>query len=101
MTNVVYAIAQTRQSLDTETERRIQAGIEAVLEGRISVIIAHRLATIRRVDRILVIDRGRLVEEGTHAELLARRGAYHALYTAQFARERGRALIEGSERESA
>ena len=97
----IFVMDEATSSIDTETERRIQAGIEAVLEGRISVIIAHRLATIRRVDRILVIDRARLVEEGTHAELLARRGAYHALYTAQFARERGQALIEGSERESA
>ena len=102
----IFVMDEATSSLDTETERKIQDGIDRILEGRISVIIAHRLATIRRVDRILVIDKGRIVEAGSHAELLAAGGAYHHLYTAQFAKERGRALIEGTdladgERESA
>ena len=92
---------EATSSLDTETERQIQEGIDRILEGRISVIIAHRLATIRRVDRILVIDKGKIIEEGSHPELMARRGAYHSLYLSQFARERGAALIEESGRESA
>ena len=91
----IFLMDEATSSLDTETERKIQEGIEAILEGRISVIIAHRLATIRRVDRILVIDKGTIVEAGSHEQLLARRGHYHHLYTAQFARERGRAIIEG------
>lgn len=97
----IFVMDEATSSLDTETERRIQEGIDSILEGRISVIIAHRLSTIRRVDRILVIDRGKIVEEGSHAQLIARRGQYHALYTAQFAREEGRRLIEEDGRETA
>ena len=73
--------------VDTETERRIQKGIEAVLEGRISLIIAHRLSTIRAADRILFIDRGLVIEEENHAALLARQGAYAELYSRQFHRD--------------
>ena len=61
----ILVLDEATSSVDTETERRIQKGIEAVLEGRISLIIAHRLSTIRAADRILVIDRGRVIEEGT------------------------------------
>ena len=97
----IFVMDEATSSLDTETERKIQDGIDRILEGRISVIIAHRLATIRRVDRILVIEKGRILESGNHAQLLAKRGAYHHLYTAQFAKERGRTLIEESGKESA
>jgi ATP-binding cassette subfamily B protein len=97
----IFVMDEATSSLDTETERRIQAGIDAILAGRISVIIAHRLSTVRRVDRILVIDRGRIAEAGSHADLMARRGAYHRLYMAQFARERGREIIEETGRMTA
>ncbi len=97
----IFVMDEATSSLDTETERQIQEGIDRILEGRISVIIAHRLATIRRVDRILVIDKGKIIEEGSHLELMARKGAYHSLYLSQFAREQGAALIEESGRESA
>jgi ABC-type multidrug transport system fused ATPase/permease subunit len=70
--------------VDTETEQQIQAAIDVVLKGRISLVIAHRLSTIRAADRILVIDHGRIAEEGTHAELLCHDGAYAQLYTQQF-----------------
>ena len=70
--------------MDTETEKQIQAAIEVVVKGRISVVIAHRLSTIRAADRILVIDHGRIVEEGRHGELLRRQGAYARLYSQQF-----------------
>ena len=85
---------EATSSVDTETEGFIQAGIEAVLEGRIALVIAHRLSTIRRADAILLIDGGRIVERGTHEELIAGRGRYHALYTRQFERERS--LIPGT-----
>ena len=74
---------EATSSVDTETERNLQAAVRHVLEGRTSFVVAHRLSTIRGASRIVVIDRGRKIEEGTHGELLARRGAYHALYTEQ------------------
>lgn len=81
----IFVMDEATSSVDTETERQIQHGIEAVLEGRISVIIAHRLSTVRNADRILVIDRGHIVEVGSHEDLLAARGRYFQLYTRQFA----------------
>ena len=83
----ILVLDEATSSVDTETEQRIQKGIETVLKGRISLIIAHRLSTIRAADRILVIDQGRLVEQGPHSELLARRGAYSRLYAQQFRRD--------------
>ena len=83
----IFVMDEATSSLDVETERRIQRGIDTILRGRISVIIAHRLATVRRVDRILVIEGGRIIEQGTHEELLRREGSYHHLYRAQFARQ--------------
>jgi ATP-binding cassette subfamily B protein len=83
----IFVLDEATASVDTETEQRIQHGIEAVLEGRISFVIAHRLSTIRRADRILFIDGGRVVEDGTHRQLLVRHGRYHELYTTQFAAE--------------
>jgi len=74
---------EATSSVDTETEKRIQTALERVLEGRTSFVIAHRLSTIRSADRILVIEKGRIVEEGRHRALLARRGRYHDLYTQQ------------------
>ncbi len=79
---------EATSSIDTETEAKIQRGLERVLAGRTSFVIAHRLSTIRRADRILVIEHGAILEAGTHAELLAKRGRYHALYTQQSLRER-------------
>jgi len=68
-------------AVDTDTERRLQAGLRRVLAGRIGIVIAHRLATVREATRILVLERGRIVEQGNHQELLARRGHYFGLYT--------------------
>jgi ATP-binding cassette subfamily B protein len=79
---------EATSSVDTHTERAIQTAVERVLDNRISFVIAHRLSTIKSADRILVIDSGRIVEEGSHHDLLALRGRYHELYTNQFTHER-------------
>ena len=71
-------------NVDTATEAIIQDSLITLMEGRTSIIIAHRLSTIRHVDRIVVLHRGRVVETGTHAELLARRGVYFRLYELQY-----------------
>ena len=71
-------------NIDTETERLIQKGMEAVINGRTSLIIAHRLSTIQHADRILALAAGTLVEEGTHAELLKKQGLYYNLYQFQY-----------------
>jgi ATP-binding cassette subfamily B protein len=79
---------EATSSIDTLTEGLIQAGMERLMQGRTSFVIAHRLSTIKRADRILVIDAGRIIEMGTHAELLHQRGHYYDLYTRQFRREK-------------
>jgi ATP-binding cassette subfamily B protein len=89
----IFIMDEATSSVDTATERLIQGGIEEVLRDRIAFVIAHRLSTIRRADIILVIDGGRVVERGTHRELLARRGRYFDLYTNQYAVEREHELF--------
>lgn len=84
----ILVMDEATSSIDTETEKRIQSALERVLEGRTSFVIAHRLSTIRGADRILVIEHGRIVESGRHADLLARGGRYHTLYTQQSLREK-------------
>jgi ATP-binding cassette subfamily B protein len=74
-------------SIDSDTEARLQAALEAVMQGRTAIVIAHRLSTIRAVDRIVVFHRGRIVEAGSHDELLALDGVYARLYRHQFAQE--------------
>ena len=90
----ILVMDEATSSVDTEAERLIQAGVERVLKGRTSFVIAHRLSTIRSADRILVIDGGRIVEEGSHRELIARRGRYYELYTNQFTHEREEAILQ-------
>ena len=90
----IFILDEATSSIDTETERLIQEGIESVLQGRISFIIAHRLSTVRSADRILVIDQGRIVEQGSHEELIGLEGRYHQLYTSQFAREREEIVLQ-------
>jgi ATP-binding cassette, subfamily B, bacterial len=80
----IFVLDEATSSVDTETEKQIQAAIEVVLRGRISLVIAHRLSTVRAADRILVIDHGRIVEEGTHESLLRRQGVYARLHGRQF-----------------
>ena len=88
-----FVFDEATSSVDTESERLIQDAVQKVLEGRTSFIIAHRLSTIRSADRILVIDRGQIVEQGTHRELLALRGKYYHLYTSQFLEEEEQELL--------
>jgi len=83
----IFIMDEATSSVDTLTEALIQRGMEAIMRGRTSFVIAHRLSTIKRADRILVIEDGRIVEMGTHAELLRAGGHYYRLYTKQFRRE--------------
>jgi subfamily B ATP-binding cassette protein MsbA len=76
---------EATSSLDNESEKLVQEALDRLMENRTSFIIAHRLTTIQHADRIFVLDKGRLVEEGTHAELLVRKGLYHHLYTMKLA----------------
>jgi ATP-binding cassette subfamily B protein len=76
----ILLLDEATSAVDAVTEHRVQRALERLLEGRTSFVVAHRLSTIRRASIVLVMDRGRIIERGTHAELLARRGAYAALY---------------------
>ena len=99
----VLVLDEATSALDTESERHVQAALEALMRGRTTIVIAHRLSTVENADRIVVLDRGRIAETGTHRELLERGGIYDKLYRIQFAKDyadssAGKILSEGSER---
>jgi ATP-binding cassette subfamily B protein len=83
----IFIMDEATSSVDTLTEALIQQGMAALTDERTSFIIAHRLSTIKRADRILVIENGKILEMGTHAELLEDKGHYYKLYTEQFRRQ--------------
>ena len=83
----IFVLDEATSSVDTKTEQMIQQATKALMENTTSFVIAHRLSTIRQADLILVIDHGRIVEQGTHAQLLAMGGKYHALYTTQLSKQ--------------
>jgi ATP-binding cassette subfamily B protein len=80
----ILILDEATANIDTETEILVQDGIKKLMEGRTSIVIAHRLSTIRDCDKIFVLSHGKIVEEGTHEQLLLNRGYYHKLYTAQY-----------------
>jgi ATP-binding cassette subfamily B protein len=89
----IFIMDEATSSVDTETEQLIQSALQRMMTDRISFIIAHRLSTCRAADTILVIDGGKVVEQGSHVELIARRGRYYDLYTTQFTTEMAEEII--------
>ncbi len=81
----ILLLDEATASIDSYTERQIQIALKRLLEGRTALVIAHRLATIRGADRIIVLNQGRIVETGSHGELIAKRGLYHRLYSMNYA----------------
>ena len=79
----ILVLDEATSSVDIYTEYAIQRGLKSLLAGRTSIVVAHRLSTVVRADRIIVLENGKIVEEGTHSQLMAKRGKYHSLYSVQ------------------
>jgi subfamily B ATP-binding cassette protein MsbA len=80
----ILILDEATSALDNESERQVQASLETLMKGRTTLVIAHRLSTVQNADKIVVMDQGKVVEQGSHSELLASGGAYAALYQMQF-----------------
>ena len=80
----IFVLDEATSSVDTETEKLIQKAISHIMKGKTSFLIAHRLSTIREADLILAVQDGRIIEQGSHSELMKKKGYYYRLYTRQF-----------------
>ena len=89
----ILVLDEATASVDTITEQKIQAAIDTIIRGRTSIVIAHRLSTVKNADVILVVHHGKIVEQGKHAELMAKRGYYYRLYTRQYEDEATQTLL--------
>jgi ATP-binding cassette subfamily B protein len=89
----IFIMDEATSSVDTITEARIQKGILSMMEGRTSILIAHRLSTIKNCDRILVISKGKIIEDGSHHELMRKKGYYYNLYTRQLREQREKEIM--------
>ena len=89
----IFIMDEATSSVDTVTEARIQNGIFGIMEGRTSIIIAHRLSTIKHCDRIIVVCKGIIVEQGSHSELMKKKGYYYNLYTRQLREQREKEAV--------
>ena len=93
----ILVLDEATASVDTITEQKIQSAIDTIIRGRTSIVIAHRLSTVKNADLILVVKDGRIIEQGRHEELLKARGHYFKLYTRQYEDEATGALLGGIE----
>ncbi len=93
----ILILDEATSSVDTRTERLIQGALEELLSGRTSFVIAHRLSTIRNADQVLVLNEGKIIERGTHDELMAASGFYHDLYMSQFRYDAATPADDGKE----
>ncbi|MCY7360522.1 MAG: ATP-binding cassette domain-containing protein, partial [Ignavibacteria bacterium] len=89
----IFIMDEATSSVDTLTEAKIQSGIQEMIKGRTSIIIAHRLSTIKNCDRILVVKRGEIIEDGSHHNLMLKRGFYYNLYTRQLREQRENEML--------
>jgi ATP-binding cassette subfamily B protein len=91
----IFILDEATSSVDTEMEMLLQEAIRALLKGRTSFVIAHRLSTIRNADIILVVKKGKIIERGTHCELMRKHEVYYDLYTKQFEEEVEEEVLRG------
>jgi len=80
----ILILDEATSSLDSESEKLVQEALENLIKGRTTFIVAHRLSTIRKADKILVLEKGGIIEEGSHEELIKKKGAYFKFYSLQF-----------------
>ena len=92
----IFVLDEATSSIDTQTEQLIQNAIARLLQGRTSFLIAHRLSTIRHADVILVVKDGKIIERGSHEELLHKKGYYFSLYTKQFEKEASAQILHSN-----